>query len=301
MQSSSDYEMENVERCLLCNSIRLVPFDLRQFRGAKVSNQICRDCGLVFQTPRLTAQSLEKYYRDDYASLHQGSVEVTEKELWIQSARAKHLVELLRISGLSPNDHLDIGCSTGRLMLAVTRAFGSLSCGVEPSKLYRDFCIHEGLKVMPSLEALSESRQEPFALITMAHVLEHLGDPLAFLRDLRNRWLNREGALLLEIPNLFFHESFELPHLTSFHRGTLTDMLQQAGYRVEWLRKHGKPHHRRIPLYLTALARPRPDTDKLPPIRSKGWNVRWRRNLGRMTYDSAIRIGAILRRFHVLK
>ena len=288
--------MEEVERCLLCNSTRLATFDLSHFRGAFVTNQICKECGLVFQSPRLTAQSLEAYYRDNYASMHQGAEVVNDEELRIQSARAENLVQLLRVGGLSPDDHLDLGCSTGRLMQAVTNAFGSESWGVEPSELYRDFCIHEGLHVEPSLETLSKKRQEPFALVTMAHLLEHLPEPITFLRDLRNRWLDEDGALLVEVPNLFFHRSFELPHLTSFHRGTLSDILRQAGYQVEWLRKHGRPRHRRFPLYLTALARPNRDMEIPPPIQSKSFGVVARRKLGRAIYESAPRVTTFMRR-----
>ena len=296
MQLSSDYAIEEVERCLLCNSTRLETFDLSHFRGVHVTNQICKECGLVFQSPRLTAQSLEAYYRDNYASMHQGAEAVDEEELRIQTARAENLVQLLRIGGLSPDDHLDLGCSTGRLMQAVTNAFGAESWGVEPSKLYRDFCIHEGLNVEPSLEALSEKRQESFALVTMAHLLEHLPEPIAYLRNLRYRWLNEDGVLLVEVPNLFFHRSFELPHLTSFHRGTLIDILRQAGYQVNWLRKHGRPRHRRIPLYLTALARPNQNVEARPPIQSKSYGVGARRRLGRAIYKNAPRVMAVMRR-----
>lgn len=292
--------MEEVERCLLCNSTRLETFDLSHFRGALVTNQICKECGLVFQSPRLTAQSLEAYYRDSYASMHQGAEMVSREELRIQTARAENLVQLLRMSGLSPDDHLDIGCSTGRLMQAVTEAFGSKSWGVELSRLYRDFCIREGLNVEPNLETLSENRREPFALVSMAHVLEHLPEPINFLRDLRNRWLDEDGVLLVEVPNLFFHRSFELPHLISFHEGTLTDILRQSGYRVEWLRKHGRPRHRRIPLYLTALARPNQDMEIPPPIRSNSFGVGARRRLGRAIYETSPRVMALVRRLRNL-
>jgi SAM-dependent methyltransferase len=292
--------MEEVERCLLCNSTRLETFDRSHFRGAFVTNQICKNCGLVFQSPRLTAQSLEEYYRDSYAAMHQGAEVVNEEELRIQTARAENLVRLLRTGGFSPIDHLDLGCSTGRLMQAVTNAFGSESWGVEPSDLYRDFCIHEGLNVEPSLEILSKKRQQPFALVTMAHLLEHLPDPMTFLRDLRNRWLNKDGVLLVEVPNLFFHRSFELPHLTSFHRGTLSDILRQAGYQVEWLRKHGRPRHRRIPLYLTALARPDQDSENPPPIQSRSFGVGARRRLGRTMYEAAPRVMALMRRLRII-
>ena len=45
---------EDVRTCTLCGSDRSVQFDQRSFRGRKVFNRVCLNCGLVYQSPRMT-------------------------------------------------------------------------------------------------------------------------------------------------------------------------------------------------------------------------------------------------------
>ena len=90
----------------------------------------------------------------------------------------------------------------------------------------------------------------------MAHVLEHLPDPVAFLVELRTEFLSPGGWLLIEVPNLFTHDSFELAHMTSFSAHTLSQVLQKSGFDVIASKQHGQPRSEILPLYLTVLARP---------------------------------------------
>jgi hypothetical protein len=90
----------------------------------------------------------------------------------------------------------------------------------------------------------------------MIHVLEHLPDPVATLRSLRQERLAPTGWLLVEVPNLYAHDCFEVAHLSSFSAHTLRQMLQKSGYSLVTLQQHGRPRSRVLPLYLTALARP---------------------------------------------
>jgi hypothetical protein len=88
------------------------------------------------------------------------------------------------------------------------------------------------------------------------HVLEHLPDPVKFLQELRQRYLYPQGGLLLEVPNLYVHESFEVAHLSAFSVHTLAQTVHKAGFRREALWTHGLPRSRIFPLYITLLARP---------------------------------------------
>jgi hypothetical protein len=90
----------------------------------------------------------------------------------------------------------------------------------------------------------------------MAHVLEHLPDPVRYLAGLRESLLERDGWLLIEVPNLYAHDSFEIAHLVSFSAHTLRQTLGRAGFEIVALEAHGRPRSRILPLYLTTLARP---------------------------------------------
>lgn len=136
-----------------------------------------------------------------------------------------------------------------------------------------------------SLEELNAASEPPFDLISLAHVLEHLPDPVAYLADLRQRWMAEDGWLLIEVPNLYAHDSFEVAHLVSFSAHTLAQTIQKAGFEIVRLEAHGRPRSALLPLYLTALARPaaRPQPFTLAPEegvrRKRQWGMLRRRLL----------------------
>jgi SAM-dependent methyltransferase len=201
----------------------------------------------------MTDDSLKRYYEADYVSQHQQATGVTDKELRIQAGRARHLVQMLLSEVKEVERHLDIGSSTGSLMLQVRGAYENQTAGVEPAEVYRAYCAARGLTVVPDLESLSAGR---FDLITMAHVVEHLPDPVTYLQEIREKWLTHDGTLLVEVPNLYGHRSVEIPHLFCFSSGTLGYTLAQAGYEIVSMERHGSPRSKLIPLYLTAMAKP---------------------------------------------
>jgi len=73
---------------------------------------------------------------------------------------------------------------------------------------------------------------------TMFHVLEHLPDPVAVLKKLRQH-ANSDTALIVEVPIVEqgdtndIHGFFSSQHLTHFSRNTLASALARAGWRIE--------------------------------------------------------------------
>ena len=130
--------------------------------------------------------------------------------------------------------------------------------GIEPGDAYRQEDQRRGLDVYASLEGLKQSGQYPCDLVSLIHVLEHLPNPVLYLVQLRQELLKPNGWLLLEVPNLYAHDCFEVAHLASFSAHTLVQTLKQAGFEIVALRQHGAPRSRLLPLYITVLARPLP-------------------------------------------
>lgn len=247
---------EDVSVCPLCGSDRKKLFDLRRFKDQVVQNQICLNCGLVYQSPRMTAVELDVFYQQEYRQLYQGSEGPNPKDLAVQRGRAESLLSFAQGNLAKVSHHLDIGCSAGLLLSAFARTYGSHPVGVEPGDAYRRFAEGQGLTVYPALEMLQENEQESFDLISLAHVLEHIAYPVQYLAELRRDWLAAEGYLLVEVPNLYCHDSFEVAHLVAYSPHSLTQTLQAAGFEVVAFKQHGQPRSKVLPLYLTALARP---------------------------------------------
>ncbi len=271
----------NVETCPLCSSTGSELFDRRVVQASLVTNRLCKTCGLVYQSPRMSDEELEAFYEKEYREIYQGSEGPNKKDLQVQRERASALVAFTRDKIEPGIRHLDIGSSTGMLLIGFHDRYQTEPVGVEPGIAYRRHAQSLGLKVYESLNELRESQERPFQLISLAHVLEHFPDPVAYLQGLRRDLLVEDGLLLLEVPNLYAHDSFELAHMIAFSTHTLVQTLKKAGFDVVSLRKHGKPRSQLLPLYITILAHSAPDL----PLAGDGKlipeaNVPLKRNLG---------------------
>jgi 2-polyprenyl-3-methyl-5-hydroxy-6-metoxy-1,4-benzoquinol methylase len=248
-----------VTQCPLCQGNTSQTFDRQVFKGFPVENRICLECGLVFQSPRMSDQALEEFYTAEYRQVYQGDAGPVAKDIFVQEKRAVSLAGFVRDqtqASFEPACHLDIGSSTGKLLEQFVKEFSLSGIGVEPGKAYRTYALRRGLEVFASLEELQASKVQRFGLISLIHVLEHLSQPVDYLVELRQSLLSETGYLLVEVPNLYAHDSFEVAHLVSFSAHTLSEVLRKAGYKIVALRSHGEPRSRVLPLYLSALAKP---------------------------------------------
>jgi 2-polyprenyl-3-methyl-5-hydroxy-6-metoxy-1,4-benzoquinol methylase len=267
----------DVLACPLCGSSRHAPFEQHEDAGRLLRYQLCEVCGLVTQSPRMSDEELAEFYIAAYREAVQGAAGPTEKDLRVQAGRARALrafsAPVLRRVGR----HLDIGCSAGGLLREFARAYSCESVGVEPGAAYRRVCRSQGLEVVGSLEELDGSRRRSFDLVSAVHVLEHLPDPVNYLRTLRETWMTPDGHLLIEVPNLFGHRSVELAHLALYSARTLRQTLERAGFRVLKVRTHGEPRSPILRLYITALARATTNTGRPRRARYSSAGVRLRR------------------------
>jgi len=266
--------------CMLCGSTQKKQFDRVRSFGFPLVYYQCERCGLVFQSTEESQAVDPVFYAETYRKVYQASAEPTAKDLWVQSQRAAHLLSLLRGQTIpNPQRVLDVGASAGVLLAAFQKALGSDVMGVEPGDAYRAYAEGQGITMMASLDALIRSNPERFELITMMHVLEHLPDPVKTLRILRTELLATDGYLLLEVPNFYAHDSYELAHLVCYTPHTLRETLRQGGFRVVKVWRHGLPRSARLNLYLTVLAQPQTDTNEIAPVKPERF-VRLKRQAG---------------------
>jgi len=245
---------DKVNKCLLCGSNRSSVFDEREMHGYHVVNHICSDCGFIYLSPRMSEDELDSFYKEHYRTLYQGQEDPTTANLKTQTLRAEDLHQFAQKSAGKVKRFLDIGASAGLLMEAFKNNSGSEIVGVEPGDSYRVFSQGKGLTLYSSLEEMQKVGEEKFDIICMSHVLEHISDPKEYLLGLREL-LNKGGYLLLQVPHVTWHDSFEIAHLTSFSPHTLREMVQVVGYKQVSIKSHGYPLSKLFPIYTTILAR----------------------------------------------
>jgi len=240
----------------------------------------CRQCGFLYQRPRVRDEHLADCYPDHYPR-HQepspripfkGSANRVRAVRWalatglgyarFRDARAGLLTRvrarllLRRLTWSCPpwrgqGRYLDVGCGSGGT-LGVARALGWQAAGIEMDReaaaRARRFAdeIHVG-------DVLSAPfAPERFDVVTAFHVLEHVPDPVRVMRRMLE-WLAPGGLLIVEVPNagglgarLFgpAWSGLELPrHLSQFTERSLAAVVERAGGRIVWWRHQAKPRH----------------------------------------------------------
>lgn len=136
---------------------------------------------------------------------------------------------------------LDIGCGTGEFLLEM-KQHGWEVKGLEIDKKASEFAEKEyGLEVLN--RDLNDLRplENPFEVITMWHVLEHLHQPLNALKNIKDM-LKDDGILVIAAPNIasfdakFYRNNWialDAPrHLQHFEPESLTSLCQAAGLEI---------------------------------------------------------------------
>jgi SAM-dependent methyltransferase len=136
---------------------------------------------------------------------------------------------------------LDVGCSTGHF-LAALKGRVAVRVGLELSKDEVNF-IRTRLDFPVYNEPIETAAisEGPFDLITVFQVLEHIDDPIGFLRNV-GKHLKPDGILYIEVPNLqdilleyydvpeYADFYFREPHVSYFTRDTLRQVTELAGF-----------------------------------------------------------------------
>lgn len=210
----------------------------------------CPRCHRRALDPRPAPATLAHWYGPSYfgASTRKFIGPVEAFVDLFRDGRAREAAGLLA-KGPAPSGErprvLDVGCGSGLFLAALAKR--GIEChGTEFSdETARRARALPGLRIHAGPIDADTYAAGSFDLISVWHVLEHLGDPDELLRYAA-RWLRPGGTLMVAVPNidswqarLFRGAWFHLdPPRHFFHFGprSLGAALQAAGFRVERMR-----------------------------------------------------------------
>ena len=194
----TDADVQSVG-CCVCGDPGTLRNDLPPFRVVR-----CPRCGLVFVNPRLRPEALQRLYDD--TGYFEGGVYGGEHSaaMLLQRAWTAGRLDLIRSAwrGTGPPRLLEVGCGYGHF-LAAARRRGYDVTGVELSGPAAE-CARDRLGLTVYQGQLAEvDLAGGFDVIAAWDTLEHVPDPVAFLRTARG--LLRDDGLL----------AFSTPYVTS--------------------------------------------------------------------------------------
>jgi len=196
----------------------------------------CCKCGLYQQLRNYPLSQLEKIYEDGYRHPDLRGETIQESFDRIMGmpgsendVRVKWLTDTIGV----PDSMLDIGSGLGVFPYKMKKKGATVWCTEENSDSL-GFLNNLGLHCVKGIPEYVK-----FELVSVVHLLEHIDDPVGFLKGL-HKVLVSHGKLFVEVPDAeafkWFnkdHDDFNSCHVCSYDMSTLYQMLKKARFDVK--------------------------------------------------------------------
>lgn len=205
----------------------------------------CRQCGLVFVSPRVQAGTIVDSYSAGEDPTFVSQAEARERTFGESVARIEALTG-------GPGRVFDIGTADGSF-LAAARARGWQVDGCEPNRWVAAWGKqHYGIDIRPGPLTDHDLPQGHYDVVTLWDVVEHLPQPSAILERVRDL-VKPSGYLILTFPDIGspsakylgrFWPFLSSVHLYYFSKKTMREVLKRHGFEM----LHTRPHTQKLEL-----------------------------------------------------
>jgi len=251
--------MMNDVRCTLCDCAEVENIDstIRNADNDKYKMYKCSCCETHFLYPRPDGSQLEEYYDGQFRSeVHSGAyydkARMDGMYNWY-TPEANVRVERVK-NELSKDDVvLEIGCSVGYFMGAVAPYVKSVygtEWDIKAGQYVKDRFPKFNIGVNPQDFGIK------FDKIFMFHVLEHVEEPVEFLKGLKEL-LNPGGVIYVEVPNAddvlvktynckaFMRHYYKLAHIYNFNYKGIEYILDNAKLdgEISYIQRYDLSNH----------------------------------------------------------
>ncbi|HLN53609.1 MAG TPA: class I SAM-dependent methyltransferase [Lentimicrobium sp.] len=194
---------EFIESCPLCNHpehVSYLELDDYFLTHEKFSILKCTECGLMRTNPQPSGRNIGRYY-DSPEYISHSTARKSFKDRLYDLVRKRTLVAKKNILDKYSKGKslLDIGCATG-VFIDYCRKKGYTVQGIEPDEKCRNYARTVLNLEVNDTDAMKSMKDKSFDVITMWHVLEHVGD-LNERMMLISKMLKDDGVLIVALPN----------------------------------------------------------------------------------------------------
>ncbi len=183
----------------------------------------------------------EDYVSGDYRE-SLGQDKMAENHYAVHDKLQKFALDVLWPKSLRGATVADIGAASGSFLDQVSGVIKK-GIAIDPALFYHERLKSKGYDVFSFTEGAHEEWSGKVDLATSFHVIEHVSDPVAFLKDIR-KLLSKDGSLLISTPNRkdilkdllpddfpsFFYRA---AHRWYFDESSLRKCSEIAGFDVE--------------------------------------------------------------------
>ena len=241
LRSNRGERMTAAPACWLCGGEGALRyehcFDFEYFIQADASFYGCCDCGFVYMHPLPTREELPELYPSNYRNFD--TPENALSAFLVDRFHAHHVSACLRLLPKGGR-FLEVGSAGGDVLARLRDRGVSRTQGVEISADGVEAARARGLDVFHGTLEEFET-DEPFDLVLMSHVIEHVIDPIATAKKVHSL-LAPGGVFYVETPNVgsldarLWRQDWGLihypRHLCLFDRASLRLLLERSGFEV---------------------------------------------------------------------
>lgn len=221
--------------CFVCGSgdgphVTSVDMDVCGLGRVQYAIRCCAGCGLVLQDPVVSPDLMARHYAGfaPYTAFTTGEPPLV--------STAKRMLDIVMDAGLTPGRAYDAGAATGKMLFHFRRAGWRVSgSDLSPVAVSQAKALY-GIDLTVGSCEDSLAGERDIDLITLSHVLEHIYEPRASLKAIRDA-LAPDGHFLMEVPCLIAPEHcppglFAMEHVNYFEATSLRNLLGGAGFEV---------------------------------------------------------------------
>jgi cyclopropane fatty-acyl-phospholipid synthase-like methyltransferase len=164
----------------------------------------------------------------------------------------RQLSAAVDVDGLAGQRLLDVGCNTGAFLQVAAREFGVVPVGLDVGRAAVEAAVRKGIEAYQVRIEDAPEQLGDFPVITAIDLIEHVTEPLEFLRAIGRR-LRPGGIVYLETPNLnslvyqagrvlasltgghprkLFQRLFPPQHIQYFTTRSLRSLAEAAGFQT---------------------------------------------------------------------
>jgi len=194
----------------------------------------CQGCGFVFAGGIPPSEEFSRYYADasKYEFSHSGGQQHAG-----EVKRLESLAEWIAAHCATSARLIDIGCSTGELLVLLrARGFTSL-VGLDPSEAcVRHGTQQHGLRLIRGVLATRPEESPLFDVLVLSAVLEHMPDLDRCVEQMRS-WIEPGGLVVIEVPDAEMfdqgtnspYQEFSVEHINFFSAASLANLMRKHG------------------------------------------------------------------------
>jgi tetratricopeptide (TPR) repeat protein len=249
----SQHSLEIIDRCQ-CRSSSFEKVADSDRDGFSFGSYLCKHCGLIVTSPRLTEESMSDFYNNDYLRQYYQ----IDKTFFVNRFfylnyhpyQGSLIYNFLKDAFGEKKKLIvaEIGCGCGLNLYQFCRL--AESDGIDVSTVGVDFCFrqvesaHKHFNISKTINgsvwdlAASGIKVD---LVICSHVIEHIPNPVVFLNELK-KILKIDGLVYAEIPGLldlkqrriynYGRNYYHFPHVYCYCLQTLHNVFTRCGFSM---------------------------------------------------------------------